>query len=72
MKDSPAEKAGFKVDDVVIAVNDNMSQNLQLYKSMLQNTGDKVKILVNRRPDRHAGVEHESKKYLINSFISGY
>jgi hypothetical protein len=49
MKDSPAEKAGFKVDDVVVGVNDNMTQNLQLYKSMLQNTGDKVKILV-RRP----------------------
>jgi hypothetical protein len=48
MKDSPAEKAGFKVDDVVISVNDNMSQNLQLYKSMLQNTGDRVKVLVNR------------------------
>jgi len=50
MKDSPAEKAGFKPDDIVIAINDNMSQNLQLYKSMLQNTGDRVKILVNR-PD---------------------
>ena len=51
MKDSPAEKAGLKVDDVVIGVNDNLSQNLQLYKSMLQNTGDKVKLLVNRRPE---------------------
>ena len=50
MKDSPAEKAGFKLDDVVIGINDNMSQNLQLYKSMLQNTGDRVKVLVNR-PD---------------------
>jgi PDZ domain/Aspartyl protease len=49
MKDSPAEKAGFKVDDVVVGVNDNLTQNLQLYKSMLQNTGDKVKVLV-RRP----------------------
>ena len=48
MKDSPADKAGFKVDDVIIAVNDNMSQNLQLYKSLLQNTGDRVKILVSR------------------------
>jgi hypothetical protein len=48
MKDSPADKAGFKVDDVVIAINSNMSQNLQLYKSMLQNTGERVKILVNR------------------------
>jgi len=50
MKDSPAEKAGLKVDDVVIGINDNLSQNLQLYKSMLQNTGDRVKILVNRQP----------------------
>ena len=50
MKDSPAEKAGFKPDDVVIGVNDNMSQNLQLYKSMLQNTGDRIKVLINR-PD---------------------
>jgi len=38
------------VDDVVISVNENMSQNLQLYKSMLQNTGDKVRIVVNRSP----------------------
>ena len=50
MKDSPAEKAGFKADDIVISMNDNMSQNLQLYKSMLQNTGDRIKIMVNR-PD---------------------
>lgn len=48
MKDSPAEKAGFQVDDVVVGVNDNMTQNLQLYKSMLQNTGDKVKVLIRR------------------------
>lgn len=48
MKDSPGEKAGFHVDDVVVSVDDNMSQNLQLYKSMLQNTGDKVKVIVNR------------------------
>src|SRR5450631_1457463 len=50
MKDSPAEKAGFKLDDVVVGVNDNLSQNLQLYKSMMQNTGDRIKVLVNR-PD---------------------
>jgi hypothetical protein len=50
MKDSPADKAGFKVDDVVIGINNNMSQNLDLYKSMLQNTGDKIRILVSR-PD---------------------
>ncbi len=48
MKDSPAEKAGFQVDDIVIGVNGNMSQNLQLYKSLLQNTGEKVTVVVSR------------------------
>jgi Aspartyl protease/PDZ domain len=50
MKNSPAAQAGFKTDDVIISVNNNMSQNLTLYKSMLQNTGDKVKIIINREP----------------------
>lgn len=48
MTDSPAEKAGFRADDKVISVNENTSQNLQLYKSMLQNTGDRVRIVVYR------------------------
>ncbi|HEX3766964.1 MAG TPA: aspartyl protease family protein [Puia sp.] len=48
MIDSPADKAGFKTDDVVISVNENMSNNLQLYKSMLQNTGGKVRVVVYR------------------------
>ena len=48
MTDSPADKAGFRLDDVVISVNEDTSQNLQLYKSMLQNTGDKVRFVVYR------------------------
>ena len=48
MMDSPAEKAGFKVDDKVISVNENTSQNLQLYKSMLQNTGNRIRFVVYR------------------------
>jgi hypothetical protein len=48
MTDSPADKAGFKVDDIVISVNENTSKNLQLYKSMLQNTGDRVRFVVYR------------------------
>jgi len=48
MTDSPAEKAGFRADDVVISINENTSQNLRLYKSMLQNTGDKVRVVVYR------------------------
>jgi Aspartyl protease/PDZ domain len=48
MKGSPAEKAGFLPDDVIMAVNNNFSKNIQVYKTALQNTGDKIKILVYR------------------------
>ncbi len=48
MKDSPADKAGFKQDDIIIAVGNNFTRNLQVYKTLLQNTGDKVPIIVKR------------------------
>ncbi len=48
MKGSPAEDAGFLVDDVVVGVNNNKSQNLQVYKTMMQNIGEKVKFQVMR------------------------
>ncbi len=48
MEGSPADKAGFKVDDVVVAVNNNFSGNLQTYKTMLQNIGEKVRFIVRR------------------------
>jgi len=49
MKDSPAEKAGFKEDDIVLSVGNNFSNNIQTYKNLLQNTGDKLKLIVNRK-----------------------
>ncbi|MBS1662582.1 MAG: aspartyl protease family protein [Bacteroidetes bacterium] len=48
MKESPAEKAGLKEDDVVLAVGNNFSNNIQSYKNLLQNTGDRVKIIIKR------------------------
>lgn len=48
MKDSPAEKGGFLPEDIIMAVNNNFSKNIQLYKTILQNPGDKIKILVYR------------------------
>ena len=48
MRHSPAEEAGFKPDDVIMAINNNFTKNIQVYKNILQNTGDKVKILVLR------------------------
>jgi len=48
MKESPAEKAGLKEDDVVLAVGNNFSNNIQTYKNLLQNPGEKVKIIFKR------------------------
>ena len=48
MKNSPAEKAGFLPDDIIMAVNNNFSKNIQVYKTALQSPGEKVKILVYR------------------------
>lgn len=48
MKGSPAEKAGLKEDDVVVSVGNNFSNNIQTYKNLLQNAGEKVKIIVKR------------------------
>ena len=48
MKGSPAEKAGFLPDDVIMAVNNNFSKNIQVYKTALQNTGEKIRILIYR------------------------
>lgn len=47
-KDSPAEKAGLKEDDVVVAINKNFTQNLTLYKLALQHANEGVSIIVMR------------------------
>jgi hypothetical protein len=49
MKDSPADKAGLKEDDIILAVSNNFSNNIQVYKNLLQNTGEKVKIIAKRK-----------------------
>jgi len=46
---SPADKAGFKADDIIVAIENNFTQNIQMYKQMLQNPGATVKILVKRK-----------------------
>lgn len=47
-KGSPAEAAGLMEGDVVIAVNNNFSQSMNAYKIALQNTNEKVKLIVRR------------------------
>ncbi|HEY4290814.1 MAG TPA: aspartyl protease family protein [Puia sp.] len=48
MKDSPADKAGLKEDDVILAIGTNFTNNIQTYKNLLQNPGEKVKITFKR------------------------
>ena len=48
MKSSPAEKAGVHVDDIIMAVQNNFEKNIQVYKNLMQNPGEKIKILVSR------------------------
>ncbi len=50
-KDSPAEKAGLKEGDVVVAINNNFSHNLTQLKTTLQSATDKVKMIVKRDDD---------------------
>lgn len=51
MKGSPADKAGFIEGDIIIAINNNMSRNIQSYRNLLQQPGEKLKFLVVRAKD---------------------
>jgi hypothetical protein len=48
MPESPAEHAGFKAGDIIMAVGNNFSKNIQAYKNQLQSPGEKLKVLVLR------------------------
>jgi len=46
---SPAYKAGLKKDDVVIAVNTNFSNDINIYKNLMQVAGEKVTMVISRK-----------------------
>ena len=46
---SPADKAGLKNGDVITAIDNNFSNNIETYKNLLQRTGQKISILVMRK-----------------------
>lgn len=48
MEGSPAEKAGLQPDDILVAVQNNLSRDIQVYKNLMQHPGQKVKLLVSR------------------------
>lgn len=48
VKNSPAEKAGLKQDDIILGVNNNFSNDISIYKNLMQNVGEKINIVVLR------------------------
>ena len=48
VKKSPAEEAGLQEGDVVMAIENNISNNIQTYKAMLQGPGQRVRMLIVR------------------------
>ncbi len=49
IKDSPAEKAGFKIDDEIISVGTNFSNNIQQYKDILQEPNARIQVIIRRK-----------------------
>ena len=45
---SPADKAGLKNGDEIISVNTNISGNIQQYENLLQNTNEKILLIIKR------------------------
>ncbi len=48
IKDSPAEKGGFKQGDEIFSVGKNFSHNILQYKNLLQVANEKVKVIILR------------------------
>ena len=49
IKGSPADKAGFVLDDEIITVATNSSGNIQQYKDLLQEPNTKVNVIIKRK-----------------------
>jgi hypothetical protein len=47
-KGSPADEAGLKEGDMVVGINTMLGQGIQKYKTVLQNIGEKIKMIVSR------------------------
>lgn len=62
-KGSPAEEAGLKEGDIVVAINNNMTQNFGQYKIALQEANSKAKLII-RRDDELMQVNLKIKSIL--------
>ncbi len=51
VENSPGEKAGFLPNDIIFAVENNFTNNLQVYKQILQGAGNVIKVVVIRKKE---------------------
>ena len=49
IRGSPAEKAGFLLDDVIIGVEGNFTNNIQAYKILMQNARTRLRVVIMRK-----------------------
>ena len=49
MPGSPGDRAGFLPDDIILAMNNVFTQNIQTFKNILQNAGSRIKVIVQRK-----------------------
>lgn len=48
IKGSPGDKAGFEAGDIIVAIDNDYSTNIQTVKHALQNAGAKLNVLISR------------------------
>lgn len=53
IKHSPGEKAGLKVGDILVSVENAFNNNIQTYKTLLQTAGARLKLLIMRDGELH-------------------
>ena len=49
MPGSPADKAGIKINDLILGVGSNFTNNIMTYKNMLQSVNENIKITIRRQ-----------------------
>ncbi len=64
MKDSPGEKAGFRVGDMVLEVNGDAGQDLLVYQGLLRTIGPRVHVRVRREEGEVAFLSLKVKSIL--------
>ena len=64
MKESPAEKAGFREGDIIVEINGDTRQDVQVYQGLLRTIGPRVKVMVRRNEGELAQLSLKVKSIL--------